>query len=59
MDYPPPKVFAISMEPIDPNSYEDELDTEVARRNLNAIETVFGEFKESFFAYARQKKALT
>ena len=55
---PPPKVFAISMEPIDPNEYEDELEGLIAQKKLEAIETVFDEFKESFFAYARQKTAL-
>ena len=41
---PPPKVFAISMEPIDPDEYEDEDDARSAQKKLTAIETVFGEF---------------
>ena len=46
LDCEPPRVYAISMKPIDPDSFADDSDEErVARKQLAVIETHFEEFK--------------
>ena len=54
-----PKVFAISMEPINLDDWDsDDDELPIMRKKLKAIETVFEEFKENFFALARGKDAV-